>query len=53
MCDAPEDVRVDAIVEYVTPAQTYFVDLVEPLPQVLPNYCGWTSATLGKRRTLR
>ena len=43
--------QLRAIVEYLKPAHTHFVDLVEPLPPVLPNHWGWASATSGRQPT--
>ena len=41
----------NAIVEYLKPAHTHFVDLVEPLPPILPNHWELGLSDLGRRRT--
>lgn len=41
-----------AIVEYLKPAHTHFVDLVEPLPPVLPNHWELGVSDLGETTDL-
>jgi hypothetical protein len=44
--------QLRAIVEYLKPAHTHFVDLVEPLRPVLPNHWELGLSDLGERTDL-
>ncbi len=44
--------QLRAIVEYLKPAHTHFVDLVEPLPPVLPNHWELALSDLGETTDL-
>ena len=49
---ARERQQLRAIVEYLKPAHTHFVDLVEPLPPVLPNHWELGLSDLGETTDL-
>lgn len=49
---ARERQQLRAIVEYLKPAHTHFVDLVEPLPPVLPNHWELGLSDLGETTNL-
>ena len=44
--------QLRAIVEYLKPAHTHFVDLVEPLPPILPNHWELGLGDLGETTDL-
>ncbi|WP_338869440.1 phage tail protein [Myxococcus stipitatus] len=47
-----ERLRLRALVEYLKPAHTHFIDLVEPLPPVLPEHWELGLSELGETTTL-
>ncbi|MDC0714222.1 phage tail protein [Stigmatella sp. ncwal1] len=52
LLSSSEHQRLRALVEYLKPAHTHFVDLVEPLPPILPEHWEVGLSELGETTTL-